>query len=335
VKALVASGILCLGSSFFCDQTTARGSAAVFELYLQTDRPAYVQGQPVYLRLFVRNRSDDNQYLSPALLILDGQGRPLGPPQGNKNDTENGAGRYDEVAPSPTLAPFFGFMAPLGDLQYWFYTLNEPGSYTLELLGQRGASRSNPVRIAVLRKSDAQRRPPRMLDDPKLDGKLDGLLAQYHAVLVRTADLIGKVPRTPRVGNVYYSFGPAWGQNGPYAFEDRVMQLHGAGDPSSPYVNVIANLMQSLRHLKRVTDVVIWPPPGAFDETPQPLNAWTTAPPRTLAPATCDVAQAAGELKEAQYFYNAVKSEIARGYASLGDAIDPPSVSSAPRKCPW
>jgi hypothetical protein len=342
-KALFRTGLVCLAALLAA--VPAPTQTPAFVILLQTDRPAYAFGQRIYLRVFARNSTGVMQYFLPRLMIWDNRGNPLGAPHGNRYETVNSVHDY-LYPPTPMMGEVFGFLDPRADLQEWSYNLTSPTAYGIAVFASDASStRSNVVRVRVFTKTAADSLAGTVLNDPKVDRAIRALLGQYHDVLAKSAGTIAEIPHASHVGNVYNTLAreSAWG-------EDRVTGLSGTGDPTSPYVNVTANFIESVRHLSKIVNIAIAPPPGAFDEPQQPNTPYAnlldrgglgatklmpTAPPQTLPPATCDVAQATGELRVAEYFYNAVESEMKRGRARLGDALNPPVVPSAPHKCPW
>jgi hypothetical protein len=291
-----------------------------FQIRLQPDRPAYVLGQPIFLRLTMRNvtsepidRETGWAGEMASIIMLDGQGVPVDPPVRGANN-----GRGEMVGPFPPRTTLvLGYLSgDWVDLHQWGYDILSTGTYTLAAFSNYGGfSTSSPLRVRVLSKGAAKSEPSVALNDATLSRSIQSLLDWYHGVLVRTNDMIVQTPGTAHTKDIYFKFGSAWGDSDDaQKFQDRLKSLP-IGNPNSPYANVTANLMESLRHLSKATGSAI-EVVGA-DE------------------AVCDETKALGEIKIAEYYYDAVRSEISDGRASLGDTATPPTVSSSARKCPW
>ena len=291
-----------------------------FEIWLQTDRPAYVLGQPIFLRLIMRNISNyaverETGWAGElaSIIMLNGRGDPVGAPVAGATD-----GRAEMPLPfAPHTTLVLGYLDnDWVGLQRWGYNAPPTGSYILAAFSNyESSSSSAPVRVKVLSNAAAMAQPSTTLDDPSLSGSIESLLGWYHGVLVRTAEMIGQVPTSSHVADLYFKFGSAWGDSGDQQkFADRLKKLP-MGNPGSRYANVTANLMESLRHLASATSSAI-----------QIVG---------VSAAVCDEAKAMGEVRVAEYYYDAVSSEIGRGSASIADAATPPAVRSSPHKCPW
>jgi hypothetical protein len=303
---------------------------------LETDRPAYALGEPIFVRLSVRNITDDELHnidtrldagAGSDLIIVDEEGNPTGPPHGfgPPYAWASGTPVLPRLAPHETAV--FGFLNVTANIQGWeSLRVSAPGAYAIATFLNRGwwLSSSPPVGVRVLTKAAAKSLPGSVLNDPKLNDSIRILLNEYHDVLVRSAAMIPGVRSTAETQDLYLQLRSAWAQGDDgRSIGDRLERLPGVGNPASPYVNVSANFLESLRHVSAAADVMLGLlPSNAPPPTPQPVYI-----------PKCKLTGVTSELNVAEYFYDAVKSEMERGYASLGDSTSPPPVHSAPSNC--
>lgn len=329
-------------------RSSSPDSSHSLSINLQTDRPIYTVGMPVYIRLSITNISREAVSLGQAyagticsILLLDASGNPLSPPLGGAQPFTQGIFN-SQLQPGKTIT--LSYVDDWVSLERWalmFYKQPNPGDYTLSAFTTVGGrSAAKPLHIKVLSKVDAASLTPQALDDARLDGSIRVLLAQYYKVLERTTTLIARVHSASEARDLFWRLGSAWSDNGgEQSFEDSMRSLP-VGNPTSPYVNVLANLMESTRYLSRVTDAAreMLPPNGPNHQNymPAPLSETAPGPIETSSPLPadlqCKLNVVVSEFAASKYFYNAVRLEIEHGYAGVGDAINPPPVSTA-SKC--
>lgn len=338
------------------------------EVTLQTDRPAYGLGQPIFVRFSVRNITEDEiNYIGAridvdggcSLIIVDGQGNPIGPPRGFGPPfagTENG------LPPSPFAAHktmVFGFLHDTANLERWGgYTVASPGSYAIAAFSSHGwwISSSPPVRFRVLSRRAAEEVPGSALNDAQLNRSVAVLLNRYREVLSKSSAMISRVRSTADTNGPYFELRSATegeGEGGgQLSIGDSLERLPVVGLPVSPYINVGANFLESLRHVSAAADAMdamgllpsnaplqgtraAPPPPAAGLKSRLGIVISVTPPPtpRPIPIPRCKLATVISELSVAEYFYNAVKSEMQRGYARLSDSISPPAVRPISSEC--
>jgi hypothetical protein len=331
------------------------------EIGLESDRPAYAISQPIFVRLSVRNITNAELDIAtgPAtgaecdLIMVDVDRNPIGPPHGLGPPYWWATGGAARASFPPNETAMFGFLnGYTANIQRWEgLSVSAPGIYAIAAFLNRGwwLSSSAPVGIRVLTQSAAKSLPGNALNDPRLNRSVQLLLSQYHEILARSAAMIARVRSTANTEDPYLLLRSAAGEDGDGpSIGDRLERLPGVGNPTSPYVNVHANFLESIRHVLAAADEVLLllpsnAPSQSDSSTQQPLQdiksrlgmVSPTLPPtpQPISIPRCKLAGALSELNAAEYFYDVVKSEMGRRYASLGDALSPPAVHSVSAKC--
>ena len=327
-------------------------SERTLRIQLQTDRPAYVAGEPIFTRLIVTNLTAEPVPIGEgwagnicSLVLLDGLDNPVSP-------VLVGAQSFVSRMYRPELPPrkttVLGYLGEWVTLERWslqYYRVLGPDNYTLVALSTISADRSAPLHIKVLTKASAEAQPRIGLRSPGTDHTVNALLDDYSALRTELMTMINQVPRTAYAASLFFQFGSTWSPK-LNAFEERLNGVPSAGDANSPYAQLIANLLQSKRYLALAEAAAIAAGPEGPEPTPTPLPPANIQPLADIISATpspkasetitkCDVTQAVSYGRVADYFVAAVKKDLAEGSVGVGDADDPPKVISAPRKCRW
>jgi len=292
-----------------------------FGLTLQTDRPVYVIGQPMFVRLTARNETSEKYLMAwmPPwawcyLLLFDEEGNAVTPPG-------HGGGsilHYFSFPARTTRVLAYQdwddahILSQWADLAMWGFKFlgahfESPGDYELVAFPNIGGySTSNPVRIKLITEAAAKATPRVKLDDPGANSSISALLMQYLALRLKLVDNVKQITESPHVGTVFSDLAWPW-FNRAQDFLEQINRLPGAGVPTSAYVLVDANLALAERHLSKALDT-------AF---------------------ACDLVRSSDELRAGDYFYEVVRMEMSRGDVGPGDAANPPLINSAPGKCQW
>lgn len=321
-----------------------------FSIALQTDRPVYAEGQPIFIQLSVTNVTREAVPLGYPeagelcrLVVLDGLGNPWSPPL-------NGAWSF-MARPSPqtplqpgetrVLGSFLGDWVSLERWSLSYYREPKPDNYTLSAFtAYGGRSTAKLLHFKVVSRAVAESSPKSELENRVLDHKIEVLLSEYYGALEKTAALIARVHTASDARDLFWRLGSAWGADDEQEFKVALYGLPEVGNPASPYVNVVANFIESYRHLSKVVDAArdMLPPNGPGRQNYMPLPLAHTATPAPEGPPlpeviTCKLDNVIHEFTLSKYYYNAVTSEIQRGYAGLGDAVTPPATPSASSTC--
>jgi hypothetical protein len=321
-------------------------------IQLQTDRPAYVMGEPIFTRLIVSNLTREPVPIGEgwagnvcSLILLDGLDNPVSPTLGGAQSFESSMGRPELPSRKTMVLGYLGEWVTLERWGLFYYKPLKPDNYTLVALSTISADSSKPLHVKVLTKTSAESEPRVALRSPDSNHTVNALIDQYSALRTELMGMINKVPRTEYAASLFFQFGSTWSPKLD-GFEERLNRVPSAGDANSPYVQLIANLLQSKRYLALAEAAAIAPGPESPGPTPTrllPANIQAVAgilpgtPPAKVSGTitTCDVAKAVGEVRVADYFVDAVKKDLAERSAGVGDAAYPPEVVSAPKKCRW
>ena len=134
------------------------------------------------------------------------------------------------------------------------------------------------------------------------------LLTQYHSLRAPIFNVISHVARGETQRQVLAGSGGNWNDSLD-AFEASANAVSGLGDPTSPYVNVAANLSEAAWHLFKADS-------DAHDQ--------------------CDPTAARNEVIIADYFAATVSREVASASARVADAAEPPpSIEARGGLCHW
>lgn len=302
----------------------------VFTIRLESQRPVYVSGQPIRLRVtitndtqFVYGLASDPPWWLTRLRITDLSGSPV--PGGDRGGArlDLRMGRY-----FPGTSTVLAFQDPANmwsdgtqwaDARRWIYDTLAPGMYSLTAAGteltqfnhstitrfESSSDRSNSVLIQVISLASAKAISPQRLQDAKTDSELHDLAAQYAVLRARFIAIMGKVDdKTGVADRAQYGFYD-WA-DAARALELKIDRLPGAGDPTSPYVNVIANLWEAQYHLlHELADIT----------------------------QACGRERATATLAVSDYFIRTVNDELARHQAGVADAAEPPLEATPPPAC--
>jgi hypothetical protein len=182
------------------------------------------------------------------------------------------------------------------DVGSFGYHLGRPDKYTIVADGNLedySIKASPPVTIRILTMATARLRPPDVLADTTANTVFRKLASEYislRSALVTRWDILQKYT--------------SWDQQRS-DLQDRVDGLPSSGNPSSPYVQVNANLENAVEAL------------GAAGE-------------RAIS---CDAPNETVNLAVSDYFFRAVRRELAGGKANIDDAADAPQYASPSGYC--
>jgi TonB family protein len=166
-----------------------------------------------------------------------------------------------------------------------------------------GVKASPPVTIEVLTRAAARTRSSDVLSDPRTNAAFGKLANEYVRLRSSLIGMIALIRKRANWQDLILKY-PTWSQQRD-DFQNRIDELSSSGNPSSPYVQVNANLENAAAGL------------GAAEE-------------RAIS---CDAPNATVDLAAADYYLNAVRSELSTGRANIGDAADSPRFASPSGYC--
>lgn len=282
----------------------------VLDYAIRADRPVYVVGQPINVRLTLTNLAgktigyDLNRPQPPCILIItDKQNIPI-------PSSQDGRGQY----------PLRGIMAwgelPSGETAFawkeiaaWGYRLDKPGEYTISAkpdinagivtpsvtyqVTNDNAGGAAPVTIRILSKDAARLEPPSALDQADLDASWSRLTVDYQRLRSKLEDLIEQLER----GVAYPHYPTGNWQDEQRRLEGRVSDLAESSRWNSAYALVGANFVNALSRLGVAGNCTF---------------TWRNGPDARIL------------LTVADYYFGAVQSELNNREARITDAAYPP-----------
>jgi len=255
----------------------------------------------------------DESGLTPVVLrIVDGQGKPV-------PSSSHGHGPYVfTVSVGSMVVPLGSSSLKTNDWrrgrvwrEWWDvglfgYRLSRPGNYTMVAAGSFehfSVKGSSPVTIQVLAEAAARARPPDLLADARMTAVFARLADEYTRLRTDLIAMIAMIRGGANWEDLLQRY-PDWEQARD-DFQSRIDALSSSGNSKSPYVQVNANLENATEGLGATGD-------------------------RAFA---CDAANAMTDLAVADYFADAVRSELAASKARIGDAANPPPYASPDGYC--
>jgi hypothetical protein len=303
-------------------QITLAESQKVMSVRVETDRSVYAAGEPVRVRFVVTNLIGSPLYYdgtcSPFVLSVLSDGA-IRTSNSRPCIMVRMMGLYR--IPLGTTKMGWGYPYPYDDeawpkLDLWGFHLSDLGDYAITVRGELKGTSSTPrgdftfssanvvgspgVTIRILTRELARAEPGEKLGDASLNVAFGSLVREYVRLSSPLHDIIVQIAMGVNHSQLSARLGDQWGK-GEHDLLDRVGRLPSAGNPTSPYHEVNANLEQAAYEL------------GAAED--HALNA-------------CDARAATADLKVADYFIRAVKSELRSGIARPGDAADAPPAAT-------
>jgi len=298
---------------------------------VSSNRPVYIQGQPILLRITVTNQVAQEIIMGAGQVF--GVFRSFGP-----HAVSLSACKFSNAPTTIThpIATLIGAHATvvLQNFRRWNRwatdfsragcRFDEPGVYEIiAAVDAAGIAQgagvnysfsgvnirpSEPLQIKVVTKQDARAIAPAQLLDASENAAIRQQLSAYSMLRGSLLNVIAHVAQGETQSQVIADSGAHWPDNYD-TFRSTVDALSGLGDPSSPYVNVTANLDEASYHLREANQ-------DAHDY--------------------CDPVAARREVDVADYFIAAVRDEMRRMSASILDA-SAPAASLEPRSglCRW
>ncbi|HLY01129.1 MAG TPA: hypothetical protein VKR56_01385 [Candidatus Cybelea sp.] len=301
--------------------TPLPNASNVLKTVLASNRPVYVRGEAILLRIWLTNKTAYGIVLfggdHQEFTIRRSFGRSADAPHTTTCELSNrqlvGRPLSLPIQPGSTilLQDFRRFNQWYSDFSNAACRFNEPGWYSLSAgarasgivevpgalhsFSEANVIPSDPLAIRIVTQQEAATIAPTLLDNRAENVAIGRLLPRYAELRHSLLDFIAEIRPGDTQTQADVDFGQRW-QEGYDGFRSGLALLNGLGDPASRYVNVTANLDEAAYHLR---------------EAGQDVHDY------------CDSLAARSAIGVADYFVAAVDEELKKGSASVLDASDP------------